>query len=225
MLRFLVPKFIRRLKKPEVRSIPKPWPLRLLEAAMETVSHGYSERDLDGRRWIAKNIIGPAWGSGVADAFVLDRRTHQYCGDTADYLYRMAGKRKAGGMSSPGKVRYNWAVRDGNGTVYSRENGKFLESPRIGDIVLYQRASASWHGHVMTCLGCTNGQVLVVEGNHSQSRIGEAHSIEECWDVAVSGEYCEGVGYRIIPIDELHKDGVGGFYITAFVRPKAEVFA
>jgi hypothetical protein len=215
----------RLIRRPGPPIIVKPWPLRLLEAAMETASHGYSEHDISGRRWIAKNIILPVWGSKVADKFVLDRRSHQYCGDTADYLYRLTGKKRAGGMSSPGKVRYNWAVRDGNGTVYARKADVFLDLPRIGDIVLHQNAESTWHGHVMVCLGCANGQVLVCEGNHSQSRYGVAHSIEEAWEVAANGEKTEGFGYRIIPIDKPDEDGIGGYYITAFVRPKAEVFA
>jgi len=216
LLRFL------RIKPPRPTI---PWELRFLNASFKLLRVAPDELTLQGRKIIARDIIQPVWGKAKAEAFIKDRFTHAYCGDTADYLLRQAGASTKGGMSSPGKIRENWAERDGFGVVFERIKGVLPEMPRLGDLAIYQRKEKTWNGHVMPVLGSDGSEVLVSEGNHSKSRKASPDSIQDCWAAARSSTKIEGFGVRILEVDAREKDSLDGFYLTCFVRPNPEIFS
>jgi hypothetical protein len=134
------------------------WRDRAVAAALADLTLRIVESDPAGADWIDRNIIEPVWGP---KASVKDT---QYCGDTLARWWYWAGMKSRKGLSSPGKVRYQFADRDKRGTVY----GAISALP--GDAVLHQLpAPQHWRGHVMMCLAKSATHILVAEGNHGCS--------------------------------------------------------
>lgn len=143
------------------------WRSRATQAALSDLALGPAEALTNGRTFIANEIVGPVWGDQAAKDFIKDTSTAQYCGDTLTRWWRLAGRTAKGGLSSPGKVRYNFAERDHLGVVFDPRE----RLPLPGDAVLHQLPKPNhWQGHVMMCLAThPSGMILIAEGNHGKS--------------------------------------------------------
>jgi len=134
------------------------WRELAVKRALSDLARCIVESDPAGADWINKNIIQPVWGpSGNVT-------NTQYCGDTVASWWHMAGLPSPKGLSSPGKIRYNFAGKDKRGEVIP------VAHARPGDAILHQLPKPKhWNGHVMMALAVTSTHVLICEGNHGCS--------------------------------------------------------